>query len=181
MPLKKEMVIVCFVVGAIIFKNAGRKNYSLEALNLLCQHQYRLSPRQSAELIWSRFINVHGIAGRNISNDLHMEHLNRILKGAIGNLGVNKTEAAIRVGNALGTLSPVLDQFDRVNSVPECSKIRSVPTYEKDRDMIIHELQKSKVFLNNTTARAHKTIPKPKAILDVKDKGDFAQWMVEHI
>ena len=35
-------------------------------------------------------LNVHGQCGRNISCDLHMEHLNRVVKTAIKGLGTNK-------------------------------------------------------------------------------------------
>ncbi len=47
------------------------ENYAIEALNLLLQHDFTLSPRQAAELIWSRCINVRGQPGNNIPNDLH--------------------------------------------------------------------------------------------------------------
>ena len=30
------------------------------------------------QLLWSRFVNVHGLPGHNIAGDLHMEHLNHI-------------------------------------------------------------------------------------------------------
>ena len=89
---------------------------------MLGQSQYRLSPRLSAELLWSRFVNIHGLPGRNIPSDLQMEHLNRVLKEAIKVLGVNKSNASIeRVANALGEICPVLDQFDKENKVTECS------------------------------------------------------------
>ena len=42
-----------------------------------------------------------------------MEHLNRTLKSGIGALGSNKTEGAIvRLSKAIGTISPVLENFD---------------------------------------------------------------------
>ncbi len=60
--------------------------------------------------------NVHGLPGMNIPADLHQEHLNRVVKEAIHGLGANKTETAVtQVGRALGTLSPVLAQFDKEN------------------------------------------------------------------
>ena len=83
-------------------------------MNMLCQCELKLTPRQSAEFLWNRFVNVHGLPGRNISSDLHQEHLNRVCKDAVRGLGTNQTEKSIgRVGKALGTLSPVLDQYIR--------------------------------------------------------------------
>ena len=72
---------------------------------MLYQHDYVLSPRHKTELLWGRFINVHGRTGKNIAADLHLNH---VVKEC---LGANKTEGAI-VGKALGTVVPVLDQFD---------------------------------------------------------------------
>ena len=68
----------------------GRSNYSIENLNLLLQHDFLLSPRLAEELIWGRFINTHGQAGRNISNDFHCEHLNRLCKNSITHLRAKK-------------------------------------------------------------------------------------------
>ena len=52
--------------------------------------------------------------------DLHMEHLNRVVKEAIKILGVNMCNTSIeRVANAPGEICPVLDQFDKENNVME--------------------------------------------------------------
>ena len=86
-----ERVLRCWKYLLPIFFTAGNKNYAFEAANLLIQHFYTLSPRLSAQLIWSRFINVHGRPGQSIAGDLHMEHLNKIAKEAIRFHGANKT------------------------------------------------------------------------------------------
>ena len=92
---------------------------------MLCQHDYKLSQRLSEELIWNRFFNVHGLPGRNIPADLHMEHMNQICKEAISGLGINKTDkATVHVGKCIGRVCPVLDQYDSENSVPESTNIR---------------------------------------------------------
>ena len=154
-----DRVLRCWKYLLLIFKNSGRKNYSIEALNLLCQYFYSLTPRQSLELIWSRFVNVHGLPGRNVPNDLHMEHLNCICKEAIRGLGVNKTDRAIsRVAKSLGTLSPVLDQYDLVNNVPDTSSIHKAPISDKDRDMIIKELIQSDIFTEYAVSRIYTPI-----------------------
>ena len=43
-----------------IFKVLGRKNYSIEAVQMQLQNCHYLSERQSAQLTWSRFVNTHG-------------------------------------------------------------------------------------------------------------------------
>lgn len=62
---------------AILFHHSNRRNYAREAVRLQVQQHYRFSPRQKEQLIWSRFVNTVGLCGRNVSCDLHMEHLNR--------------------------------------------------------------------------------------------------------
>ena len=70
-------------------------------------------------------MNTKGQQGTNIPNDLHMEHLNRLVKTAIGGLGGNKIERVLRV------LSPLLDNFDSVNGVAKESGRHGKPSEEK--------------------------------------------------
>ena len=84
-------VLRCYRYLLPKFRSSGRNNYAIETLNFLIQHDYALSECQANELIWSRFINTHGYPGKNIPNDLHSEHLNRLCK----TVGGNKTEKCI--------------------------------------------------------------------------------------
>ena len=174
-------VLQCWKYLLAIFKSSGRKNYSIEALNMLYQYEYELTPRQSAELLWNRFINIQGIQGRNIPCDLHPEHLNRICKNAISDLGVNKTEKAIiRVGNVLGTLSPVLQQYDLENHVRDTCGTHRAPKSDKDRDQIILQLQQLEIF-SSPESRTHQTFPKPRDVLHDFNHDKLCQWITEHI
>lgn len=86
----------------IFLTPTGHKNYALEALTVLSQY-VTLPPNLAEQLKWSHFINTHGQPGRNISCDLFMEHLNKVVKVAIEGLGANQTEKAIvRVGKSVG-------------------------------------------------------------------------------
>ena len=78
----------------LYFRSSGKTKYALEALYLQFQ-KLTLSPRLRKQLLWSRFINSRGDAGRNISCDLHMEHLNRALKTAMAGLGANVSMGSI--------------------------------------------------------------------------------------
>lgn len=174
-------VLRCYRYLLPIFVSSGRKNYAIETLNMLLQHDYILSKRQAEELIWSRFINVHGYPGKNIPNDLHCEHLNRLCKTAIKSLGVNKTETCItRIGRALGTISPLLDNFDQDNCVGQRSTVHRAAASDKDRSIIIADLQKASVF-SEIPRRAHPSFTKPRNILHVKNKADITSWIKDHI
>jgi len=48
-----ERVLRCWKYLLPIFRNAGRKNYSLEALNLLYQYHVELPPMKAEKLVWS--------------------------------------------------------------------------------------------------------------------------------
>lgn len=66
-----------------IHKTSNRTNYSIEVFSLQI---YLLSPQLAHQQLWSRFINTRGREGHNVPCDLHMEHLNRVLKDCIVNL-----------------------------------------------------------------------------------------------
>jgi L1 cell adhesion molecule like protein len=140
-------ILRCWRFLLLIFKATQRKNYSIEALNLLCQNHFFLSERQSMQLLWSRSINTHGIAGHNIPSDLFMEHLNRICKSAIGNLGPNKTPIGLkRAGMCVGVLAEVLASLDTELGVAEHSGHHSSPSARKDMNIILQQLLEARVF-----------------------------------
>ena len=97
----------------LIFRATGRKNYAIEAFTLLSQYHITLPSNLAEQLKWSRFIHVHGLPGHNISCDLHMEHLNKLVKVSIEGLKANKSEKATkRVAKAMGALSKTTGSFD---------------------------------------------------------------------
>ena len=75
-----QRVFRCWKYLLLVFKATNRKNYSIKAFTLLAQQKFILSPRLSHQLLWSRFVNTSGKEGSNVPCDLHMEHLNRVLK-----------------------------------------------------------------------------------------------------
>ena len=87
-------------------------------------------------------MNTQGRPGRNIPVDLHMEHMNKLAKGAICFTGgANMSERVIsRVGKAIGTLSPVLDNFDEVNNVATTTSSQERPRTQKGTEIVANEL-----------------------------------------
>ena len=88
-----------------IFK---RTNYAIQAFTLLTKQYYLLSPWLEQQLTWSRFINVCGVPGGNKEMDLHMEHMNCIIKCALAS---NKFHF-LRVRKISGALASITKQFD---------------------------------------------------------------------
>ena len=162
----------------LIFKATDRKNYSIEAFVIQAQYNYLLSPREQHQLLYSRFINMHGLPGRNISCDLYMEHLNRLLKDAIRALGANKTPKAItRLGKCIAPLGDLLDNYDNIHKITTHGADHFAPSSEKDMMCIIKELNSAEGF-RNITGRKHRSFSnfKNNPVLSLKKK-DVDTWL----
>ncbi len=67
-----------------------------------------------------------------------------------GGIRANRTEKAItKIGKTLGTVVPVLDNYDTENGVTHVSGAHKVPSSGKDVNMIIEHLLKNKIFSIN--------------------------------
>ena len=77
------------------FHSANHKNYWTEAFQLLASVSACASPRIAHQMTWSRGINTNGGKGKNIPLDLNMEHLNRVVKDHVANVGANVGEKSI--------------------------------------------------------------------------------------
>ena len=110
----------CWEFFLSYFKSSNRVNYSIEAFILSAQEKYLFSSRMSMQLKWSQTVNVHGRQGKNISCDLHMEHLNRECKDAMRELGTNLNNASIkRIGKSIGKTVKLLNVFDHESGLKQ--------------------------------------------------------------
>lgn len=180
-------VLRCWRYLLPLFVASHRTNYSIEAFNILYQYHFMLSPRQAQQLIWDRFVNTQGRPGQNIPCDLHLEHLNRLVKGAVGSLCSNKTEkCSTRVGKALGTLQPVIDCFDADNCISELSDSHKSCSITKDCTKLVKELTRN-VYVNTTVStldhqRKHKSFPSIKSsLLQGITHTELQTWIGSHI
>ena len=149
---------------------------------MLNQIEFTLTKRESSELLRNRFVNVHDMEGRNIPCNLHVEHLNRLCKDAVYGLQANKTPSAIvRVGKSLGSLSHFLDKFDKDNGVRVPTGAHHKPSFSKDRDTILKELQQSQVFSESDTSRKHRSFSKVKVLLHSTSCKEICTWMTQHM
>ena len=167
-----------------IFKASDKRNYSGEVLRMLYTFYYTLSPRQAQQLLYSRFVNVHGIPGRNIAADLHMEHLNRVCKDAITGLGANKTEKSItRIGKAIGPLMTITSNYDKsvLGNVTKSSR-RLVASSEKDRNLIMTELIGRACVFDEIPGRRYKNCCSlQKSIFHKMNHQTLEDWIKETI
>ena len=158
----------------LLFRATKHTNYAMEALTLLTQCFVTLPENLAEQIKWSRFINVHGQLGRNISCDLHMEHLNRVAKTAIDGLGANKTEQAIvRIGRCVGKIVSVLENFDKQTGVSEVSGSHSKKSITKDLHQVVEQLRSANVF---DTTHMHKLFGKIKSRSISLE--DLKEWII---
>ncbi len=173
-----ERVLRCWRYFLVIFHTSNRRNYAKEVFHLLYQYQYVLSPQQKEPLLYNRFINTTGTVGRNISDDLHMEHLNRELKECIALLRSNKHEhAIIRVGKAMGTISPVLQQFDQINEINLHKTNHTRSSIKQDMTRIINDIGQYRLFKYSKN-RKYLSFPNPKSLLH---ESELLKWIKTHI
>ena len=156
-----ERIIRCWRYFLPLFKCADRKNYSVEAFNLLFEYEYAMTERMKQQLVWERTINVRGKPGRNVPMDLHMEHINKHCKQSMGNLGSNISEKSVsRIGRCIGELMQVTHQFDAVNKVREDSGHHPTRTVAQDIRKLLAQLHTETKVFDYVRGRKHSTFKK---------------------
>ena len=114
-----ERVLRCWKLFLPHLKVAGCTKFSLEALKLQFQTGFTYSPNLAHQVTWHRFVNARGGAGNNIPCDLFNEHINKLLKYIISNMGSNLTESALqRAARCVTALQHICDTFDSQSGVP---------------------------------------------------------------
>ena len=139
-------VLRCWKVFLLHFYSSGRTKYSWEALRMQFQ-LVTLSPSLSHQLKWGRFVNTHGGLGRNIPCDLFNEHMNKLFKEIINNMGANMTASAIkRSARSVTTLCHIRDKFDSESNVPVPTSSHSTKSDQEDVDKVVSVLLKNKTL-----------------------------------
>ena len=94
-------------------------------------------------------MNTCGKPGKNIPCDLHIEHLNRRLKGMIQNIHSKHSENAIdRIAKSIGTVDHVCRVLEDENKAQKISGRHTRPAFAKELDLMITELEDQQVFTN---------------------------------
>ena len=132
----------------VVFKVGDRHNYAKEAVNLLLQYKYLLSPRKAAQLAWSRCVNTTGKVGGNIPCDLHLEHLNRTLKSILSTRGSNiNATSIIRAGQTVSAVHRICQVFEKQTLGKKNKTSHPYPSFEKDLKLVLSVLKDENVFV----------------------------------
>lgn len=113
----------CMKLFMLHFKASG---CALEALRLLILLKTS-SPNLAHRITWHCFVNTHGGIGRNIPCDLYNEHVNKLIKLIMRNMGPYLTEESLK--RAVRCVSPLHDickSFDAATNVPTTTSAHSI-------------------------------------------------------
>ena len=164
-------VVRCWRLFMPHFK-AGHTKYALEALRLLMQVNITLSPNLAHQVMWHRCVNTKGGLGRNIPCDLHNEHVNKLLKHIIVNMGPNLTETALqRAARSVTALDAITEAFDAQSGVPHHSSGHSTRPDTPDMKKVMATVTKHNLLtpLGNREHQAFPGLPlNPLAKFDVE-------------
>lgn len=179
-----ERLMLVWKFLLLVFRASQKIKYSLEALLLLLQHDLLLPPRLKMQLKYSRFINTKGKEGKNISADLHLEHINKVVKSAMHSQSSNLTSTAIvRTGKCTGLLLKIAEQFDQTSNYHTLSDSHSDGKTAKDINRLIDQLRHVDVFAN-IPYRKHENFKTLKCSLTSsvkKNKETLVKWIEQHI
>ena len=163
-------VLRCWKVFLLHFFAARKTKYALEALRIQTQLA-TLSPDLVHQLTWGRFVNSHGSKGHNIPCDLHNEHINKLFKDVIRNMGANFTEiASTRVARALTTIAHLVEAFDSNTGINPGTTAHSRKSDEGDVRKIVAALLEQEILTVQPLPRYHSSFktmtPNPLKSLD---------------
>lgn len=169
----------------LVFRAVKKIKYSFEGITLLIQAKVTLPPRLREQLLFSRFINTRGIAGANIPIDLHVEHVNRIVKSAVHSQSSNLSPASIiRTSRCTGSVTNVVEQFDRISQLHCQSSAHSDAIISKDVRRIVKQLHNTSKVFQNVPGRQHPNFKSIQGSIvnSVKaDKDGLTTWMKGHL
>ena len=154
-----ERILRLWKIMMLHFRAEKKNKYALEALRLQFQVA-TLPPHLSHQLTWGRFINTHGGKGRNLPCDLHNEHINKLFKDIIANMGANFTKTASTwAARSVSSLERLSTGFDKQAGIHPEATAHGRRSDEKDVKIVVDVLKKAKV-LEVIEKRSHRMFPK---------------------
>ena len=173
-------LISVYKLALLFYKCYGHK-YAYVTLLYLVKLQATSTQQQSNSLVWNRFYNKYGGKGKNISLDLRMEQLNKLLKSQLRALGSNiKENNAARVANAIEGLELLLNSIDRDCIMSTRKGHRSKGTDVNTVKQIVNDLMGKQVFMKLPEREGYPSFPNFKInLLDELDYRDLHSWMID--
>ena len=139
-----------------------------------------LSQMQANSLKCNRFYSKSGGKGANISLDLKMEQLNKLLKALWRGLGPNLNEGnAARVANCIESLELIMESIDKDCTLSGRSSYRSKGKPEETVKRIVNDLMEKRVFRYTPNRPGHPSFNNFKpSLLNSLSFEDLHDWMI---
>jgi hypothetical protein len=162
----------------LLYHQAHKIKYRLEAFLLIAGTLALFSPRQSHQVIWNRFINLSGGRGRNLDGDYVMELLNKYAKSRVKLIGPNHSpQTVLRIGKTMMFCHNISRNLEQEVGAAAVSRDHTAQDVTSDLEKLVSELQKATVF-RRIPRRAHISFPnEPSDIFSQFDVVDFHRWM----
>ena len=153
-------IVTCWKIFMLHFHANRRTKYALEALRLQFQLA-TLQPYLAHQLKWGRFINTHGGSGNNLPCDLHNEHVNRLFKEIICNMGANFTEvSSTRAARSVSSLEKMAKTFDNQTTIHPEATAHSRKSDHNDVIIVVDIVMKSQLLECTDRQRSHSSFSK---------------------
>ena len=172
----------CYKLVLLLVYRFKHTKYAYAILLLLAQNNGLLSEAESLSLISNRFANYKGTPGGNIPLDLHMEHMNMLVKRLAKAMGANVTEKSLqRAARSVLALNKVTEGIADNCSKKKRSGLHSQKNPEEAVKIIAHGLLMGQVFQKKEHRKGYPSFSKFKSnLLDV-DYRDFFKWFKEKL
>ena len=156
------------------FQAAGHTKYSLAALNIQLQTNVTLSPNGAHQVMWHRFVNSKGGMGNNIPCDLYNEHINRLVKYIIQNMGPNLTEASLQqAACSVSTLHTICVAFDTQSGVSYGTAAHLTRPDTQDVIKVVSTVLSNRLLIPTLDSLHKWDIQKTKSWIDKKDYSKY--------
>ena len=157
------------------------QNYSIEMFTSIAQVKALVSEEMAHRLIWGRFVNWHGGAGKNIACDMAQEICNRTSKDIVRGMGANKTrKAMMRASKASAGVHQIVQQLRETTKVKQRSQAHTHKNKEDDETLMLQDLQKLKPFEVNP-GRCHPNFQDMKVSPTSRvDMAKLFGWLEKH-
>ena len=164
-------------IALLLLHSHNRLKYAYVVLLFLAKIYATLPKGIALEVLLNRFFNSLAKAGENISLDLRMEHLNKLLKLALKELGANINEkGAQRIAKSLQAVENILVNVDNDCNLKPRSGYHRSQCLGETVTTITEDLCDEKVF-DVQPGRAYPSFKKFKMnLLHSLDYREFYNW-----
>ena len=164
----------------LLYKHKHTK-YAYIIMCLFAKIQALLSEKEAYLLVSNRFINYKGGVGKNIPVDLHMEHINLVLKRFVKGAGGNVTKKTLqRMAQSIGVLEEIM-----AGIYSDCEKEKRTGHHggnkpENSVSIISDDLMKGNVF-EKIPGRGYASFTSFESEIINVDHKNFFDWAKEKI